>query len=245
MTDTMTIDTPIAGAQAQATVTVIDNVGAEEESDEDYRVRVLSAIRTVGGGGNSADYRSWSEEVAGVRRAYPYAGQPGGGGDPADRTVYVEATTDIDPDGIPPSSLLDEVRDSITTDPVTGKDRQPLGLNDSTLYVEAITRTEFYVVVTNLIVSADDEVQAKSDITDAVAAYFLALFPFVQGLDFIGDKNDIVTDVSISEVVQDVMNTYGGSAEDVSFNIGGGALASYTLDMGELAKSGGVSFVTV
>lgn len=70
--NTVSLTSPIAGVQTQATIILIANTGAEEESDDDYRQRVLTVIRNIGGGGNAFDYRRWSEEVAGVRRAYPY-----------------------------------------------------------------------------------------------------------------------------------------------------------------------------
>jgi hypothetical protein len=255
--DTLSIATQIAGAETVATVAVITgqttailNTGAEEETDEAYRVRILDAIRAVFGGGNAADYREWAQEVAGVARAYPFAGKPIAlllDSDPPDRTVYVEADTTIDPDGIAPQSLLDEVRDTITTDPTTGLARQPLGLTDDTLYVESISRTEFYVQITGLDVSADIEANVKADISTALTAYFLLIKPFVDGLDSILDRNDKITDLTVSNVVQDVLSANGGTANSVAFDISpGGSIPEYQLSMGELAKlaaSGGITYV--
>ena len=254
--DTLSIGTQVAGAETVATVAVITgeteailNTGADRETDEAYRVRLLDRIRAIFGGGNAADYRQWAQEVAGVTRAYPYAGKPILlllESSPPDRTVYVEADTTIDPDGIAPQSLLDEVRDTITTDPVTGLARQPLGLTDDTLFVESIARSEFFVEIRNLTISDDLVAKAKSEIEDALTAYFVLIKPFVDGLDSILDRNDKITDLTVSNVVQDVLSANGGTAAGVAFGQTlGESLPEYQLSPGELSKlaSGGINYV--
>lgn len=252
ISDTMTIGTQIAGAESTATVTAIVNTGAEAETDENYRQRVLNATRSTTGGGNATDHKIWSEEVAGVARAYPYAGTPSSpapGIDPssvpADRTVFVESTTDHDPDGIPSSALLDEVRASINNDPVTGASRPPLGLTDSTLSVEAITRTSFYVKITGLDAGTGVLATIQTNIETALTAYFVALRCFVVGIDISSERNDRITKLTISEIVQDILNTGDGFAEEIEFDDTAGVpspLDSYELDEGELAKLGAVTY---
>lgn len=236
----LTIDSPVAGAESTALVTATNIVGTNEEEQEAYRARVLDAIREAGGGGNSSDYRSWSQEVAGVKKAYPFAGQPEDSlaeSSPPDRTVYIEATSDIDPEGIAPQGLLDQVRDSITTDPLTGKARQPLGLTDETLFIQSIKRTGFYVEVREFFLSDSLIAQAETEITDALTTYFLSLESFVDGLDPDFVRNDLITDVTISGVVDNVLRSLGGSAAGVGFGIIQGTfLPSYTIAPGELVK---------
>lgn len=242
--DTLSIDTQVSGAETIATVTATTTTGANQENLEVWRTRILDVIRAPGGGGNAADYRNWSQEVAGVARAYPYGGDPLGSGSPPERTVYVEATTDVDPDGIPPQSLLDQVRVSITTDPDTGLARQPLGLTDDTLYVEAIPRTEFYVQVTGLTVDPSIEAAVKTEIDAQIEAYFLSLRPFVDGIDAPVERNDLITDLTVSDVVQDVLKANGGSAQSVQFDIVlGGSIPEYQLGQGETAKNAAVNGV--
>ena len=252
--DTLSIGTQVAGAETVATVAIITgqtvailNTGAEEETDDAYRIRVLDEIRGTFGGGNLADYRKWAQEVAGVARAYPYSGLPVlilAESAPPDRTVYIEADTTIDPDGIAPQSLLDEVRDTITTDPVTGLARQPAGLTDETLYVESITRTSFFVQITGLNINADIEATAKSEISTALTNYFVTIKPFVDGIDSAFDRNDLITDLTLSNVVQDVLSANGGSALDVAFGVIVDVfIDEYRLNAGELAKFGGITYV--
>ena len=244
--DTLSIVSSIANAESTATVTSIDNTGADEETDDEYRIRILDQIRNVRGGGNSADYRAWSEEVAGVFRAYPYSGKPFDSNEataPPDRTVYVQVDTSIDPDGIAPVSILDEVRDSITTDPDTGIARQPLGLTDDTLYVESITRIDIFTEIRGLVVDSTLESQLMTDIDSALTTYYYNLQPYVDGLDFAEDRNDLITDLTISDIVQDVLKSYGASAEGVGFGLSvGNFLSSYQLNPGQTVKNGGVTY---
>ncbi len=244
VTDTMSIGTQVPGAETQASVTVVDNLGADEETDAAYRQRILDRIQSVQGGGNAADYRLWSEEVAGVARAYPYAGDTLGSGSPPERTVYVEAETSIDPDGLAPSGLLTEVRESITTDPVTGISRQPLGLTDDTLFVVSITRISIFVEIRGLTVDAAIETQVKADVATAVETYFRSLRPFIDGLDVVSTRNDTITALTVGNIVQDVLGANGASAETVTFGLTDSTtIPEYNLGQGETTKTGSIVYV--
>ena len=74
--DTLTLSTPISGVGETATVTAIVTEAVDEEDTEVYRSRLLFARRNRAGGGNAYDYKSWAEEVTGVKRAYPITGLP-------------------------------------------------------------------------------------------------------------------------------------------------------------------------
>jgi len=247
--DELTIGTQIAGAETVATVKTIINTGVEDETTEALRARVLNRQKAQFGGGNSADYRAWSLEVAGVDNAYPYSGRPITDeidSVPPQRTIYILASTTIDPDGLAPQNLLDEVRDNIITDPVTGLHRQALGLTNDTLFVESIRLTAFYIQINGLDVSADIEANVKDEIKTALTNYFLSIQPFVDGLDSELERNDLITDLTVSEVVQDVLSANGGSATGVSFGLSvGTSLPSYRLNQGELSKlaAGGITYV--
>lgn len=242
--NTLAISRQISGAQTIATVTAVVTVGADEEDTEVYRQRVLDIIRAPGGGANSADYRNWAQEQEGVKRAYPYSSNPALDPPPY-RTVYIEADESIDADGIAPGSLLTATKLTIITDPVTGLHRQPLGLTNDTLSVLSIIRKSFYVQITNAIFITGTEAAVKSAIDTAVDSYFLGLDPFVQGLDVDADRNDEITPVSIGEVVQQVLKSNGASCEGVAFGeIPASFLPRYTLEQGEKAKNGGITYLT-
>lgn len=235
---TLTIVSPIAGANSTAEVSAVDIIGAEEEDVEAWRQRILARIQTPPQGGATIDYRAWSKEVSGVKEAFPYAlPQPG------DITVYIEATSDIDPDGIAPQALLDQVEQSIIFDPNTGlQTRMPLNVDE--LNVISIFRTEFYVQISGL--DVENEAVVKADIETALEEYFLSKKPFIQGLDLFSEKVNTITDTNIGCVVDDVVTAAGGSVESVAFGLSIGTfLPKYILGIGELLKlkSGGISYV--
>jgi len=320
VSDTLTIGTQTPGISNVGTVTVINQLGVEKESNESYRRRILTEIRTVGGGGNSADYRTWTEQTAGVENGFPYSGKPrqyfvsgtdisfasadnsinstgtdftdakfaighavnvsGSGSNdgiftinsiaankltiaatvtnesagavitceneslPGDRTVFVEAVSSIDPDGIAPPALLASVRSNINTDPDTGRRRPPLGETDETLFVESIERTTFYTEVRSLNVDPAIQTQVENDIETAIDEYYRSTREFITGLDFEADKNNTITDLTVAAVVQDILEPVGGSAGSVGFGLVVGVfIPTYVLKQGEMAKSGGVTFI--
>jgi hypothetical protein len=239
---TLTIAKQIPGAQTIATISSVDTTGAASEETEVYRQRVLDIIRAPGGGANSADYRNWAQGQEGVKRAYPYASNPDND-EPPYRTVYIECDDDIDPDGIAPSYLLDDTKDTIITNATTGQHRQPLGITNDTLGVLSITRTSFYTTISGLVYISGTEADVQDQIDTAVDAYFLGLNPFVQGLDIDADRNDEITSGSIWKVVQQVLEANGASAESVVFgDMPATTVPRYTLGQGEKAKNGGITF---
>jgi len=237
----------IPGATETASWRELVAPGIEKEEEEDYRIRVLDEIRTVGGGSNSADYRRWSQEVPGVKRAFPFTGKPFTDVHPdvpGDRTVYIECVASVEPDGIAPATMLDAVRLSITTDPDTGEDRQCLGSTDSTLYINAITRKEFIFEIRGLHVDANLEAAAKTDLETELDNYVRSIRCYVDGLDSDVDKNNTLTSVGASRTINDVLRSYGGYADAVGFGVSPGSyLGSYTVNPGEAAKVGSVVYV--
>jgi hypothetical protein len=239
--DTLTITKPVSGANRLATVVSVTTTGADAEDTEVYRARVLFELRTAGGGGNAADNKRWAEEVEGVRTAYPYSGNPSGPSTslPGERTVYVEAQTAINADGIPTADLLTQVRTSLNTDPDTGKSRQPLGLTDSTLFVEPIVRSGFGVEITGLVVDAENEAAAKADLDTEVDTYFRSIDPYVDGVDVPADRRDTITQVSVSESVNGVLRKYGATAGTIDVSRSAVPFTQYQLSQGEKAKLDG------
>jgi uncharacterized phage protein gp47/JayE len=243
----VSLGTPVPGSDPSGVTVQTTITGTEAETTEDFRVRVLDKIRGKNGGANLADYRDWAQEVAGCKRAYPYSGSPVDSGItplPGMRTVYVEATTDVDPDGIAPPSLITQVRNNIITDPLTGKKRECLGLIESYLYVESIRVTEIYVEIRNLIVDSSVETDCKSDIVSAITSYFDNVRPYIEGLDPGFAKRDVITDLVISAQIDDVLAAYRASATGAGFGLAPSSfLDQYQLGEGERVKFGGIQYV--
>jgi hypothetical protein len=244
--DTLTLQSAIAGASGIPTVASTTTTGADVETDDAYRPRVLDAQRAQATGSNAASYRLWAQGVSGVVRAYPYSGAPTGvnPSEPPMRTVYVECDTSIQADGIAPGGLITQVRTAITTDPNTGLARQDLGLTDGTLYVQAITRTAIYVQITGLNVPSGQIAACQTAIAAALTTYLLAVTPFVTGVDPTFGRNDSITNLSISKVVQAVLIAYGAAASNIGFGLTAITFSStYTVGQGEKTKLGAVSYV--
>lgn len=244
--NTLSITAQIAGAETVATITDTTRLGVDQETDADYRPRVLFAQRAITGGANATDHKIWAEGVIGVKRAFPYAGRPASEGTsyPGDRTLYIECNTDIDADGVAPASLLDDVRDAINADPVTGISRMVLGLTDDALFVEAITRTSIFVQLSDLDVDPEKESALKADMVTACDLYFRTITPFVDGVDVVQERNDQITNVSLSSVVYDVLFTYGATVQGIGFGLVAGLfIPLYLLNPGELTKLGSITYV--
>lgn len=245
--DTLVLQSNIVGATGIPTVASTTTTGADVETDDAYRPRVLDAQQAQATGSNAASYRLWAQQVSGVVRGYPYSGPPTGSGitpEPPMRTVYVECDPSIQVDGIAPGGLLTQVRASITTDPNTGLARQDLGLTDGTLYVQAIARTGIYVQVSGLNVPSGQTAQCQAAILSALISYFLSITPFVTGIDPSFGRNDTITNPSLSKVIQAVLVAFGASAANLAFGLTPTTFNStYTVGQGEKTKITAVSYI--
>lgn len=93
---TLTFESPIPGINSDATVAAPGITGGvDEESTEDFRVRVLDREREPPQGGADHDYVAWALEVPGVTRAWVYPHENGLG------TVVVRFVRDVDDNIIP------------------------------------------------------------------------------------------------------------------------------------------------
>lgn len=163
---------------------------------------------------------------------------------PGHVTVYCECDTSYESDGIPDSTLLDDVRDYITTDQTTGIDRPSLGLVDDNIFVEPIIRTSIYLEIRGLDIASELETQAKADLDTDVDAYLRNATPYIQGLDSQTSQADQITDPLISKVVQDVLDSYGATCSGIGIGTQVGVfLANYSLGAGELSKLGSITYV--
>lgn len=114
---TLSLVTPIAGVDASAQVTVAGlTSGADIETDDDLRARLLSRIQAPPHGGAQHDYVAWALEVAGVTRAWVYPGELGLG------TVTVRFVRDDDASPIPDAGEVAAVQAYIdSVRPVTAQ----------------------------------------------------------------------------------------------------------------------------
>jgi uncharacterized phage protein gp47/JayE len=101
----LSLESPIIGIDARATV-VGDGLsgGADVETDESLRARIIARIQQPPMGGAAHDYVTWAKEVPGVTRAWVYPLEMGDG------TVTVRFVRDKDPNPIPDSNEVAAVQ---------------------------------------------------------------------------------------------------------------------------------------
>lgn len=225
---------PLAQVGTNATVNDEITAGADPETAEAYRNRVIDAFRRRKQGGAPVDYEIWGESVAGISNVYPYTGQPG------EVDVYVEATPESSgsPDGIPTPTQLAAVNEAIQFD-VNGKaSRRTVGSFVNTL---PITRTGFKVVVSGL--SVENQSQVEGFITAAVTDFFTAAEPFIVGLST-PPRTDQISKIAVESVINDVVSANNGtffSAAVFIFTTGSGVTV-YPLGTGEKAKLSEITY---
>ena len=73
----LTFVNPLGVVKSQTVVTAQTTTGADGETTDAYRQRILDRIQKQPQGGAYADYELWGEEAAGILNVYPYTGQPG------------------------------------------------------------------------------------------------------------------------------------------------------------------------
>lgn len=104
---TYTLVSPVTGVDAEAIGSEMAG-GAEAESDESLRERLLYRLRNPPRGGTATDYVAWAKEVPGVTRAWCFPKEQGVG------TVVVRFATDgLTETGIPTEGMVQIVADYI------------------------------------------------------------------------------------------------------------------------------------
>ncbi len=223
---------PLANVARETVVTGETQTGADGETTEAYRQRVIDRFQRRPQGGAYADYAIWGEETPGIANIYPYTGAR-----PGEVDVYAESSTE--PDGIPTTAQLEDVLESINFNNNGLADRRPA---NAFVNVFPITRTGFDVIVSGL--TGDNLAQLQTDITAALEGYFLTASPFIVGLD-VPPRRDRLTSVEVAGTVNDITSAAGATFTTATFSLTGQpeVITAYVLGEGEKAKLVNVSFI--
>jgi uncharacterized phage protein gp47/JayE len=224
---------PFAGIDNPATVATELTAATDAEDIEAYRARVVSVLRIAPQGGARIDYQRWPLDAEGVAAAYPFTDQV----DPGLIHVYIEATTDIDPDGIPTQAVLDAAEEAIKYDPDTGIERKPVTHVFDTLPIDLLL---FDVGVTGLV--ASDPVDAQARITDALTLTLKNKKSFIDGADPVDSKNDIITRSELLAVAVAAVAPIEATLIDLTLELATVPIETYTLTNGEKSKLGSIVF---
>ncbi len=225
---------PLPNVSRGTVVTATTTVGVDAEGTEVYRQRIIDLFQKRPQGGALADYEIWGEAVAGIINVYPYTGDV-----PGEVDLFSEATTTLDPDGIPTAAQLVEVFDATQVDENGLATRRPVGAGVNSF---AISRVGFDVTVTGL--TGDDVPTMQTQIQSAVEEFFLNAEPFIDGVSS-SPRKDRLTSAGLGGVVQTVIDANNGTQTGtfMALTAGGDSITIYNLGIGEKSKlTGTVSF---
>ena len=189
----------------QAVVDSIIELGIDSETEANYRDRVLERFQVQPQGGATIDYRLWSREVPGVLQAYPYNGRFQVLNPPdtdaltygASVEIFIQSTADIDPLGIAPQQLIDDVFEYLNN---TNIEKTPVGTFTN---VKSIERIAFDFEIYNLVVS--DPITTKAQINETIEAYLSRIRPFIFGVDRV--RNDAIDVTAVLTAIYQVVAT--------------------------------------
>jgi uncharacterized phage protein gp47/JayE len=220
--DVISILSPIAGLNSNATVDTVTIEPEDTESDESLRARLIDKIQNPPSGGSATDYLQWALSVPGITRAWvgPQALGPG--------TVLVHVVSD-DEDPITPSpAKITEVADYIeTVRPVTANVTvaAPALLDlDMTIQIKPNT-----VAVQNAIIAELEDLLFREA---AVADSYKTPLELNDGKILLSKLNEAI---SLASDEQDHLITL----------INGGAPADVTPSTGELIVLGAIIWQTL
>lgn len=216
-----------AGVATRAVVASQAKTGADAETTDRYRARIFDRFQNRPQGGAYADYRQWAEDVEGIVRAYPYAGDPG------EVDVYIEAdeASSGSPDGIATGAQVDAVKAAIELNEAGIATRRPVS---AAVNVYPITRTGFALEVSGL----DPSTSTIQDaIIEGVDEHLRSREPFIVGLSA-NPRKDRITQAAVAGLVVSIAEANGSTVTAVTLTP-----SAATLVAGEKAKLGSHNFV--
>lgn len=233
--DTMQSTGSSALIETQATVISLIVTGADIEDSGQYRQDVINGYRRRPQGGAQVDYAVWGEEVEGVQAIYPVTGYP------SEVDVFVRASLDVDPNGVPPQALLDQVLAAIYLDQDGLASRRPVGAYPRTLPIVPIS---FSVKVYDMEVG--EAAEAIAQIEQSITEYLFTREPFIPGVTSF-PRIDRITNSNITGIVDAVVSSLNGSFNRTETLLGNFVLTDpYILnpEVGQIAVLGQIDYVS-
>ena len=235
--DTLRFVSPLGNVQNTATVTTIAQNGTNDETEGEYRFRVVNRYRMQPQGGSLADYRIWASDVPGVLNTYPYNDDDS----PAGVLLYISGNPRVYPDRIPSSALLINVGEACSFHPGTGRaNRKPLTAildpaNDRTYSnIRPVNIVDFDIYIEGL--SGISRVEFAPLVRPGINDYFLGREPYIRGLSDDNNITNIVSRNNVSSVVDQITISVKAEFDNVTMKRNDIVEPSYTLGRGELSR---------
>jgi hypothetical protein len=237
--DILTFVNPLGNVKKAAVVLAVTQDGTDDETEGEYRYRVVNRYRMQPQGGALADYRIWASDVPGVLNVYPYNDE----NSPSGVLLFVSGNPSLFPNRIPSEALLKQVGNACTYDPKTGKaTRKPMTAvldpagDGSYSNVMPVSIVEFDIYITGLtgIIPSD----FAGAVRPAVEDYFLGRESYIRGLSDDNNKTNVVSKNNVSSTVDQIAISVKTEFESVIMKREEEIEPSYSLGMGELSKLG-------
>ena len=235
--DTLSFASPLGNVQRVATISDVAHDGVNDETEGEYRFRVVNRYRMQPQGGSLADYRLWASEVPGVLNTYPY----NDANSPAGVLLYISGNPAVFPDRIPSTALLIQVGDFCTFNPESGRaTRKPVtaildpDYDGAYRNIHPVSIVSFDIFIHGLI--RISPVEFADLVRPSIEDYFLGREPYIRGLSDDNNKTNIVSRNNVSSVVDQIAVSVKAEFDAVSMNRNNNPEASYTLGTGELSR---------
>jgi hypothetical protein len=228
---------PLGNVKKETEITEVIQDAIDDETEADYRYRVVNRYRIQPQGGSLSDYRIWGMEVSGVLNVYPYNDD----NSPAGVLIYVSGNPAVYQNRIPSGALLIAVGKSCTYDPETGKaNRKPVSAiidplkNETYTNVKPIVVKQFDIYINGLTGIA--ALEFSQSVKTPIKEYFLSREPYIRGLSDDNNKTNLISKNNVSSVVDQVAISLKSEFEGITMTRNNNqSISSDTLGMGELA----------
>ncbi len=236
--NTLTATSPIVLVDKEATVLLETVQPLSEETTEDYRAKILLAIRLESQGGAPGDYILWSLDAQGTTRIYPYAKT----GVANEANVFVEATIadSTDGKGTPGALILADVEDVIELDPDTTLDIHDRGRRPMTVFevhVLAVTIKEIDIEIDGFVnLTAEIQTLILNEMTTQIGE----VRPFIGGADILENKNDIL---DINKIISIILKAAPGSIFGaITLKVDTVSVSSFTFINGDIPHLDSITY---
>jgi hypothetical protein len=245
--DLINFVSPLGNVEKAATVDTVTEDAIDDETEADYRFRVVNRWRMQPQGGALADYRIWGAEVSGVLNIYPY-GDPDS---PSGVFVFVSGNPAYYPNRIPSAALLILVGKACTYNPETGQaSRKPLTAkidplgNETYINVKPVEIEIFDIYING--VTGIPALDFANTVRSPLEEYFLGREPYIRGLSDDNNKTNLVSKNNVASVVDQIAISEKAEFDNVVMYHNGIVTPTYNLSlddngiirMGKLAKLG-------
>lgn len=175
----------VENVEAQGIIKSEEKPPVDEEDIEEYRTKILEKAVITPRGGSIGDIVIYGLGVDGVKNIYPYNGDVLGSGE-----VFIKADKSVNPDGIPPSSLIQDVKNKVL---FNGNFQAP------NINFLPIIRRKYIVEISGL-----SNLSKKPIIEDTINNYFDSREPVIDGVTALNQVNKdlILSSAIFSEVIQ-------------------------------------------